>query len=197
MGVNGWRRSKIETVRLITHPISLRWSSYVAAYWYIYSIHCFDGWFGPDPRIWLFGRPTEVQNWLFSTVHYRTYMEPCNAPDLRICWPDGLLYPFWPVSGPGIVIVDELEISTWCLDAFQQMYLPTVISHASRVQSRSHFGESWLHYVVEHLLAGQDHRERFRHLRLRSPVHPHTNKFSTSHQSSTMIIGPCFSYWKA
>ncbi len=61
LGVNGCTMFKIETVRLITHPISLRWSSYAAAYWYIYSIHYFDGWFGLDRRFGCFGHPEVVQ----------------------------------------------------------------------------------------------------------------------------------------
>ncbi len=140
LGVNECTMSKIETVRLITYPISLRWSSYVAAYWYIYSIHYFDGWFGLDRRIGCFGHSEVVQKCTYFTVHYRTCMEVWDAPELWKYGPDHLLYHFWPFCGPGIVPIDELWISIWGHDHMWFMYLVTVLSHDPGVQSRSGFG---------------------------------------------------------
>jgi len=139
-GVNGCSMSKIETVRLITHLVSLRWSLYVAACWYTYSIHYFDAWFGLKRRIGCFGRPEVVQNGMYFTVHYRTCLELWDAPELWKYGPDHLLYYPWAFYGPGIMIMDELWISIWCHDHMQFMYLETVIYHVPTVQSSSGFG---------------------------------------------------------
>ncbi len=131
LGVNGCTMSKFETVRLITYPISLRWSSYVAAYWYIYSIHYFDGWFGLDRRIGCFGHSEVVQKCTYFTVHNRTCMEVWEPWAMEI-WTGPLIVPFLSVlrdwNRPNSRVMD-FDMGSW----------PYVIY----VPGNSHISRTW------------------------------------------------------
>lgn len=66
MKVAGCRIVKTESVRLITSPISLQWSPYVAAYRNTYSIDNWHRWFDQNRPIASSGHSAVVQNHTFQ-----------------------------------------------------------------------------------------------------------------------------------